>query len=96
MTHPQFPCLTQLLGAYFHQDWVAEFDHYEDVLTTIRQSTDATCRQTAVQEIETLLAVNRTENDWQTILQQIGCEFNPASAGLNTQQWLELVQTCLG
>lgn len=93
MTHKKLDALGQLLGCYFHQDWVDEFDSDASALQLIVESEPKEQLAAGVDEIDALLAASLPENELIAILtDQVGCYFNPSSEGITCKQWLARVR----
>jgi hypothetical protein len=85
--------LEQLLGCYFHQDWLEEFDNDISALDAIVNSEPSEYLQACIKEIDALLASALTEEELSiVVIQNIGCYFDPKSRGLGYDEWLRLVR----
>ncbi len=74
MTTEDFPNLFQFLGAYFHEDWMCEFAFADDVVRSFLADSDGSAVERVIMEIDTLLAMNMTENKIRDfLLKEIGC-----------------------
>jgi hypothetical protein len=95
-TGGKFDSLKQLLGCYFHQDSPAEF---EDDLAAVRAMlANESDEQIAkgILPIGSVLHAELNEDQLETMLtDQMGCYFEPASAGLNRAQWLYRLRSTL-
>lgn len=74
MTTEDFPDLFQFFGAYFHEDWMCEFDLADDVFRFFLEDSEGCVVQGVIQEIDALLAMNMTENEIRDLLlKKMGC-----------------------
>ncbi|WP_150618529.1 contact-dependent growth inhibition system immunity protein [Pseudomonas fluorescens] len=74
MTTEDFPNLFQFLGAYFHEDWMCEFDLADDVIKSFLADSEAHAISYVINEIEALLALNLTEDKLRDLLlRELGC-----------------------
>ncbi|QBH01548.1 contact-dependent growth inhibition system immunity protein [Xanthomonas oryzae] len=88
--------LGQLLGCYFHQDWVDEFGDDLSAIQAIIDSEPHAQVLAAIREIDELLADGLPENELSTVLiQDAGCYFEPRSLGLTREEWLKRVRSRL-
>jgi hypothetical protein len=92
MTSHDFPTLSQFFGCYFHQDWVDEFSSTEDAITAFRTGAPPEAIESVCEELDRTLLLLEQGEDSQKVLQELGCYYNPAAAGLTTIDWLEQVQ----
>ncbi|MHA6893540.1 contact-dependent growth inhibition system immunity protein [Ralstonia pseudosolanacearum] len=93
MKNEKLSVLKQLLGCYFHQDWMDEFNSDEDVLRAISISEPKEAILAGVAEIDDLLVAQISEVDLKIILTEtVGCYFDPGSERLTYQQWLMRVR----
>ena len=92
----RFPALTQLLGAYFHQDWADEFETDTSALAALVTGEPKSRLAEGAKEIELLLNSHLSESDLGAVLvEHIGCYFEPASIGFGQVDWLRRVQEIL-
>jgi hypothetical protein len=92
MSTTEFKVLEQLLGGYFHQDWVDEFETEAFVLQTIVQLEPKEKIESGAMEIQRLLAMSLSEVDLKAlIVEQIGCYFDPTSEKKTYRHWLGLI-----
>lgn len=88
--------LAQLLGCYFHQDWPDEFDDDNAALDAMIKSESKEKIAEGVTEIDLLLGAGLNEDELRTtLIDRVGCYFEPASEGLNYTQWLRRVRNTL-
>ncbi|WP_339539905.1 contact-dependent growth inhibition system immunity protein [Pseudomonas sp. RA_15y_Pfl2_54] len=74
MTIENFPNLFQFLGAYFHEDWMCEFDLADDVIRSFLADSEGCVVGELVKEIDALLAMKMKENEIRDfLLKEIGC-----------------------
>ena len=85
--------LAQILGSYFHQDWMEEFDSDRTALSAVVNGEPREAIVRALGEIDRLLKSEMPESDLRKALTaQIGCYFEPASEGMTYRQWLHRVR----
>lgn len=86
----------QLLGSYFHQDWVDEFDSEASALQAIVDLEPKDQISAALKEMDEILAGQDSDKKMaETLMDGAGCYFEPASLGLTNRQWLERVRGVL-
>ncbi|WP_323162101.1 contact-dependent growth inhibition system immunity protein [Pseudomonas fluorescens] len=74
MTIEDFPSLFQFLGAYFHEDWMCEFDSADDVVKSFIADSESRELEKVVKEIDFLLAMKISENETRDfLLKKNGC-----------------------
>lgn len=85
------PALAQLAGAYFHQDWVDEFDDEPDrAIDAFVVGTPDLAPQLP-QEIDRVLEAMPDEMDVHTHLRSLGSHFTPATEDGDYRTWLRHV-----
>lgn len=93
MTYEKLIALGQLLGCYFHQDWLDEFDDDEAAFRAIVASEPKEQLLASVKEIDVLLAASLPESELGALVtERAGCYFNPGSVGFTYEQWLRKVR----
>ncbi|MHA6912622.1 contact-dependent growth inhibition system immunity protein [Ralstonia pseudosolanacearum] len=93
MENEKLKSIKQLLGCYFHQDWMAEFDGSEDALQAISVSEPKEMILDCVAEIDTILVAQLSESELIVLFAEtLGCYFDPGSEQLTYQQWLMRVR----
>ena len=76
MTNDDLSELYQFLGAYFHQDWMCEFDLADEVVNSFVEDSDKLTMQQVLKEIEILLGSNLTENNLRDfLLKEMSCSY---------------------
>jgi len=86
----EMKALEQILGCYFHQDWVDEFESDEVALRAIIDSEPIEQIRAGVMEIDELLASNLSEDQLKTVLMnKFGCYFDPGAIGATYENWLK-------
>jgi hypothetical protein len=87
---------SQLLGAYFHQDWADEFANDANALQLIISSETSNTLRAVADEIAKLLALGLDEIELARIVNEtIGCFVDPASKGQTCAEWLSETLTFL-
>lgn len=76
MTNEEFPQLFQFLGAYFHEDWMSEFDVSDDVVKSFITDSEASVILDVIKEAEAVLALDLTEKEIRDfLLKEMGCSY---------------------
>lgn len=89
MEKEKLKSIKQLLGCYFHQDWMAEFDSSKDALRAISVSEPKGMILDCVAEIDNILVTQPSESDLRMLFaEMLGCYVDPGSEQLTYQQWL--------
>ena len=95
MNPQHYPALTQLLGGYFHQDWVHEFSTSDNAIKAyLEREPPETVRQ-ACKEMDQLIPLVETIGNPDEVLAELGCYYNVQSNGLIVAKWLEQVRSKL-
>jgi hypothetical protein len=93
VTHPAYPALWQLFGAYFHQDWDLSGPDWQSVLA---EYVDTAQPETALQAAGELAALLRDIPDdaelRRIVPDDLGCEYLPEPGGLTMREWLMEMQ----
>lgn len=72
----KYPMLGSLLGAYFNQDWDADYDSPEAVIRGFARDGDKKGIEDAINELKALLKEEHTSEEWECILyDHFGCEY---------------------
>jgi hypothetical protein len=88
--------LSQLLGAYLHQDWPDEFDSDAAALNEAIKSEPREVVASAVNQIDGLLDQSLSDAALKTIMtQQVGCYFHPGDDEGAYHKWLKKVREIL-
>lgn len=85
------PHLHQFLGAYFHQDWVAQREDWQGVVDDFVVESSRGDVADCADEIRGLLARGFSDSDLSAIAQRLGASVAPAALRLSTTGWLEAV-----
>ena len=94
MNSDELHALKQLLGCYFHQDWPDESGDDASALQAILQSEPKERVDAGIAELDGLLTAALTEQELRTtLIDQVGCYFEPSSEGLTYKQWLDRVRS---
>lgn len=90
ITMEQMEKLRQFFGAYFHQDWHAEFGSPERALSAAIRHHDRTSdRQELSRSIVSFVGEHPDDKDLDAALwKELGCEYFPPGNGLSTRSWL--------
>jgi hypothetical protein len=87
----RFPELSQMLGAYFHQNFPDFYDSRDEALDEyVSESLPEDLAQ-AAQELEELLAMASSDQELHTAANALGLGLLPPQ-GLSLRQWLELIR----
>jgi hypothetical protein len=93
MTYDKLDALGQLLGCYFHQDWLDEFESDEVAIQSIVDAEPQEQIRAGIEEIDLLLAASLSESELRVLLtERMGCYFEPVSKGITYDQWLRCIR----
>jgi hypothetical protein len=93
MITEDFPRLFQFLGAYFHEDWMCEFDLANEVVESFVADSDELTMQQVLKEIEILLGSNLTENNLRDfLLKEMGCSYCYWNEWASGKIWLRHIE----
>jgi hypothetical protein len=96
MTQHDLDDLSQILGAYLHQDWADEFDSDDSALRSAVGAEPKEKIAAARRAVDRLLASQLTDTELRDELtDRLGCYFDPGSKGMTYQQWLARVSQLL-
>lgn len=84
------PFLSQLFGAYLHQDWDLEFSSCWDAVRAFRESLSEQDLEHAVHEVEMLLRMEDTPLRAE-VFGELGLGYWPDGDGLELREWLILL-----
>ncbi|TQJ87377.1 contact-dependent growth inhibition system immunity protein [Streptomyces sp. SLBN-31] len=87
----RFPELSQLLGAYFHQDFFSFYDSRDDALDEYVAEVLPENRAQAAQELGELMAMVTSDQELHTAADALGLSLLPPE-GMSLRQWLELLR----
>ncbi|MEU6257804.1 contact-dependent growth inhibition system immunity protein [Streptomyces sp. NPDC047043] len=87
--------MSQLLGAYFHQDSSSFYDSRDEALDEYVSATTPEERVQAGQELGELLTVVSSDQELETAARALGLDILPPQA-MSLRQWLELVRNRVG
>ena len=88
------PQLAQLLGAYFHQDWVVDATTWQEVVDDYVLEVPGGAEACAA-EIARVLDRGLAEDELARVMRRLGCSVDPAAYGQTPAQWLEAVKARL-
>jgi hypothetical protein len=93
MKQERFPAMSQLLGAYFHQDWMLLNSDGAEVVRSIVAETSPDYLSQAAHEIDELLDLRLTEDELaQLFYPELGIYFIPSVDGISYSDWLRSVR----
>ncbi|MHA3739265.1 contact-dependent growth inhibition system immunity protein [Pseudomonas sp. Eth.TT006] len=96
MTNEEFPQLFQFLGAYFHEDWMSEFDFADDVVRSFIADSEVSAILDVIKEIEAVLALDLTEQEIRDfVLAEMGCSYCYWHDWQDGNHWLQHVLVTL-
>ncbi len=96
MTSEEFPQLFQFLGAYFHEDWMSEFDVADDVVKSFIADSEACVILDVIKEAEAALAFGLTEGEMRGfLLREMGCSYCYWHEWQDGSTWLKHVLVIL-
>lgn len=87
----RFPELSQLLGAYFHQDFSSFYASRDEALDEYVTESLPEERAQVVQEIDELLTMASSDQELDTATTALGLDLLPPQ-GMSLAQWLELIR----
>ncbi|MGI5373769.1 contact-dependent growth inhibition system immunity protein [Streptomyces sp. CA-251387] len=87
----RFPALSQLLGAYFHQDFSSIYESRDEALDEYVSEAVPEDRAQAAQEIGELLTMVSSDQELDTAATALGLDLLPPQ-GMSLRQWLELIR----
>ena len=89
------PQLRQLLGGYFHQDWVIERDDWQEIVRDYVAESPHGAVMESVAELGDLLGAGLSEAELGTVLDRLGGSIDPSALGLTRAAWLQAVRARL-
>jgi hypothetical protein len=92
---PEWDELSQLFGAYLHQDWQDEYDDVWDAVRDFRSGTSALRVAAAADQVRRILDVNREEARLDAIIGRLGIEYDPPKDGWTYLGWLTELEKVL-
>lgn len=92
MNVDSFPKLVQFLGAYFHQDWLAESGSWEAAVDLYREGADREEVRSVYDELTSLRAQFTDEEILGKVLFQLGSFYAPARHGVRPSDWVQALQ----
>lgn len=93
MITEDFPRLFQFLGAYFHEDWMCEFDSANEVVESFVADSHELTMQQVLKEIEILLGANLTENNLRDfLLKEMSCSYCYWNEWASGEIWLRHIE----
>lgn len=95
MNH-EFPELHDFFGAYFHQDWLIEYDTPDKVIADFLQTSDPEIILLVCEELRSLLSQNKDElavRDY--LLRDLSCYYCYWNKWASGQEWLSYVLAVL-
>lgn len=87
----RFPELSQLLGAYFHQDFSYFYDSRDQALDEYVSEVPPEERSQAAQEVGELLTMVSSDQELDTATTALGLDLLPPE-GMSLRLWLELIR----
>ncbi|MFG2671120.1 contact-dependent growth inhibition system immunity protein [Streptomyces sp. NPDC048445] len=83
----RFPELSQMLGAYFHQDFPLEYSSHREALDDYISDTPESHLQQAAEEIREFLTLNESDQSLKKSASALGIGSSPPP-GVRLRQWL--------
>ena len=87
----RYPGLSQLLGAYFHQDWDARDASDDAVIARFQREEPGALVQRARDDIAHVLHMTRSDAELSAMLDSLGNYYYFPADGLSAQAWLARV-----
>ncbi|MCU7251294.1 contact-dependent growth inhibition system immunity protein [Pseudomonas koreensis] len=92
MTNENFYQLYQFLGAYFHEDWMGDFDSADEVVKSFFDDSDESTLTAVSEEINELVSLDMKEVELREfLLKDLGCCYCYWHEWGTGQAWLEHV-----
>lgn len=85
---PEWDELSTVLGAYLYQDWSFEYDTMWDAVRDFRDSEPAPVVAAVAVQVRRILDADHDEAELETVLDQLGIEYNPPGDGWTYRDWL--------
>ncbi|MFJ5257175.1 contact-dependent growth inhibition system immunity protein [Pseudomonas sp. NPDC088414] len=95
MNH-ELPELHDFFGAYFHQDWLIEYDTPDEIIADFLQTSDPEIILSVCKELQFLLSQNKDElalRDY--LLRKLSCYYCYWNEWASGQEWLNYVLAVL-
>lgn len=92
MNAKDYPALYQFFGGYVHQDWPEEFGTIEEAVRAYLINEPDDIKQKTQSELSQLIRKIETGESDETILEQLGCYYDPYSDGMTILGWLRLLK----
>ncbi|MBA5982702.1 hypothetical protein HXW87_12540 [Pseudomonas sp. Y5-11] len=92
----EFPELHDFFGAYFHQDWLIEYDTPDKVIADFLQTSDPEIILLVCEELQSLLSQDKDEvtiRDY--LLRDLSCYYCYWNKWTSGQEWLSHVLAML-
>jgi hypothetical protein len=97
MESKNYPRLYQFLGAYFHEDWMCEFEISDDIVKSFLSDSSAESVLRVKLEINALLLLNLTETELRDfLLGEMSCCYCYWHDWSSGEAWLTHVLVLLG
>lgn len=89
---PQWSMLSNFLGAYFHQDFDAEYAEPWDAVLDYRRGATGARRATVANQIRHLVAISDDDQDIEAAVDSLGMHYSPTYDGYSSYRvWLTAV-----
>jgi hypothetical protein len=86
-----WPGLSQLAGAYFHQDWSLDHESWEAAVDAFSADEPASVREAARAEIVRLIESGAPDAELEHVFTGLDLNISPESRGLTHRLWLRQV-----
>lgn len=91
MSELGFKDLEQILGGYFHQDWMDEFSSEKEAIEYILKNESRRKIVSAKEAIEEVLNKDMSEEEYKDKLFALGNEYEYELDGYSSREWLEFL-----
>ena len=91
MSELGFEDLEQILGGYFHQDWMDEFSSEKEAIEYILKNESRRKIVSAKEAIEEVLNKDMSEEEYKDKLFALGNEYEYEFDGYSSREWLEFL-----
>ena len=92
----KYPEAWQFLGAYYNQDFIEIFGGVEETLSAFLNDTNNEERTALKRDIELIMQEGLTEEDLESLLADLGCEYYPPDDWPSSAAWLRHILSRLG
>ena len=92
MSETRFPDLSQCLGAYLHQDWMYDYGSADEAIDRFLEAALLEESVAVLADLEKILKQDFSEAEWDALMWEFGCYYDPIAAGYTIPAWLEKIR----